>query len=52
MPTCRSCRSEHDAEELTRHVIEEYLIIHCPDCHAPMGSYHVGAPAVDTMQKA
>ncbi|WP_191967072.1 MULTISPECIES: hypothetical protein [Haloferax] len=52
MPTCRKCGSDHDAEELTRHVFEEWLVVHCPDCHAPMGSYRLGAPAVDKLQPA
>ncbi|MFC7204350.1 hypothetical protein ACFQJC_12555 [Haloferax namakaokahaiae] len=48
MPTCRICGATHDADELQRHITEGILIVHCPDCHAPMGSYHVGSPAVDT----
>ncbi|WP_197409774.1 hypothetical protein [Haloferax profundi] len=52
MPTCRNCRSTHETEELTRHTIAEWVVVHCPDCHAPMGRYRVGAPAVDKLQNA
>ncbi|WP_191965474.1 MULTISPECIES: hypothetical protein [Haloferax] len=52
MPACRCCGSIHEADELTRHVHEEWVVVHCPDCHAAMGSYRLGAPAVDTMRKA
>ncbi|WP_169317800.1 hypothetical protein [Haloferax mucosum] len=52
MPTCQNCGSEYEASELTRHVVEEWLIVHCPDCHAPMGRYRSSQPAVDTMQES
>jgi hypothetical protein len=50
MPTCQKCESTHDADELTRHTFEGWLVVHCPDCHAPMGRYRLGTPNVDTMQ--
>ncbi|MFK5603282.1 hypothetical protein [Haloferax volcanii] len=50
MPTCRNCGATCEADALTRHVSDGWLVVHCPDCHAPLGSYRLGTPAVDTMR--
>ncbi|ELZ73106.1 hypothetical protein C457_04066 [Haloferax prahovense DSM 18310] len=50
MPTCRNCGETCDAAELTRHVSEGWLVVHCPACHAPLGSYRLGTPSVDRIR--
>ncbi|WP_169316543.1 hypothetical protein [Haloferax elongans] len=52
MPTCRVCGATHDAEDLVRHTRGEWLVVHCPDCHAGLGRYRTQTPAVDTMQES
>jgi len=40
MPTCPRCRGEYEASALVRHEHEGLVIVHCPDCEFPMGSYN------------
>lgn len=49
MPTCRNCSGEFDADDLVRHEAERVLVVHCPDCRAPLGRYrrHGDDPATD-----
>jgi hypothetical protein len=50
MPTCRLCGVEHETEDLCRHEQEGVLVVHCPDCHAPLGYYRSARPNVDTLR--
>lgn len=52
MPTCRYCGAEHTADELIRHERGRLIIVHCPDCEVPMGTYrrHGDDPQTDTLR--
>ncbi|MFC7128909.1 hypothetical protein [Haloferax chudinovii] len=50
MPTCRNCGETCETDVLTRHIGEGRLVVHCPDCHAPLGSYRLGTQPVDTIR--
>ena len=39
MPTCKHCNCECSPAELVRHETDRILLVHCPECEAPLGSY-------------
>jgi len=39
MPTCKHCGREFGPGELVRHETDRLLLVHCPECEMPLGSY-------------
>lgn len=39
MPTCKHCGCEFSPAELVRHETDRLVLVHCPECENPLGSY-------------
>jgi uncharacterized C2H2 Zn-finger protein len=40
MPSCASCETDFEAEELERHERDGMAFVHCPDCGRTLGQYN------------